>query len=261
MIRRFAREIVIGLSLITLSTVLFLAQIRIFHSTRDTFFYLLQDLAFLPIQVLLVTIVLEQLLILREKQNILRKLRMVISVFFAEAGTDLLKILSEFGSLPAQLRKELIISAEWGNRRFAKAINIFKTHKHRIEVGYERLERLRHFLFAKREFLMTLLENPTLLEHDDFTNLMLAVFHLVDELAHRPDMSGLPESDYRHLAGDVQRAYQLLIIEWLAYMKHLKEDYPYLFSLAIRTNPFDLNASAIVDLNPPPNHREHRGTR
>jgi hypothetical protein len=30
------------------------------------------------------------------------------------------------------------------------------------------------------------------------------------------------------------------------YMQHLKQNYPYLFSLAMRTNPFDANASAIV---------------
>jgi hypothetical protein len=29
-------------------------------------------------------------------------------------------------------------------------------------------------------------------------------------------------------------------------MKHLKTEYPYLFSLAMRTNPFDLEASPIV---------------
>ncbi|MFY9799780.1 MAG: two pore domain potassium channel family protein, partial [Methanoregula sp.] len=30
------------------------------------------------------------------------------------------------------------------------------------------------------------------------------------------------------------------------YMQHLKKKYPYLFSLAMRTNPFDVHASAIV---------------
>lgn len=30
-------------------------------------------------------------------------------------------------------------------------------------------------------------------------------------------------------------------------MKHLKESYPYLFSLAVRTNPFDPAASPVVD--------------
>jgi hypothetical protein len=29
-------------------------------------------------------------------------------------------------------------------------------------------------------------------------------------------------------------------------MKHLKANYPYLFSLAVRTNPFDTNASVIT---------------
>lgn len=246
MLKRFASEIVIGLSLVALSAALFFAQIRIFHSTRDTFFYLLQDLAFVPIQVLLVTIILDQLLILREKQNVLKKLNMVIGVFFIEAGTDLLKLLSEFEPLPEHLRKELLISGEWGNRRFLATINIFRTHQHQIEAGVERLERLRQFLLDKRDFLLTLLENPTLLEHDAFTNLLLAVFHLADELAHRTDITGLPASDYKHLEGDVQRAYQLLIIEWLAYMKHLKDDYPYLFSLAVRTNPFDPGASPTV---------------
>jgi hypothetical protein len=29
-------------------------------------------------------------------------------------------------------------------------------------------------------------------------------------------------------------------------MKHLQSEYPYLFSLAVRTNPFDVHASAPV---------------
>jgi hypothetical protein len=42
------------------------------------------------------------------------------------------------------------------------------------------------------------------------------------------------------------RVYSQLVIEWLVYMLHLKKKYPYLFSLSMRTNPFDTNASAIV---------------
>ena len=53
------------------------------------------------------------------------------------------------------------------------------------------------------------------------------------------DLHRLSPSDREHLAGDVQRGYVLLIKEWLAYMSHLKSRYPYLFSLALRTNPFD----------------------
>jgi hypothetical protein len=41
----------------------------------------------------------------------------------------------------------------------------------------------------------------------------------------------------------MRRSYILLISEWLDYMRHLKENYPYLFSFAMRTNPFDPDAS------------------
>ena len=37
-----------------------------------------------------------------------------------------------------------------------------------------------------------------------------------------------------------------LILEWIRYMEYLKLHYPYLFSLAMRKNPFDESASVIV---------------
>jgi hypothetical protein len=40
--------------------------------------------------------------------------------------------------------------------------------------------------------------------------------------------------------------HSLLISQWVDYMKHLKKNYPYLFSLAIRINPFIPDASAVV---------------
>ncbi len=246
MTKRLKWEIVIGLLLIALSAILFFAQAMIFHRTRDTFFHLLQNLAFLPIEVLLVTIILDRLLAFREKQDVMRKINMVIGTFFNEAGTDLLVFFLEFGPLPASISNELRTSDAWDNNRFASAINIFRAHKYHVDVGPEKLESLKRFLLGKREALLSMLENPSLVEHDSFTDALLAVFHVADELSHRKSMSGLPESDYMHLAGDIQRAYHLLVLEWLYYMKHLKKEYPYLFSLAVRTNPFDASASVIV---------------
>jgi hypothetical protein len=68
------------------------------------------------------------------------------------------------------------------------------------------------------------------------------VFHLTEELAVRKDLMTIPDSDLQHLTNDTKRAYTLFIREWLNYMKHLKDDYPYLFSLAVRTNPFNPDA-------------------
>jgi len=94
--------------------------------------------------------------------------------------------------------------------------------------------------------LLRLWENPNLLEHEDFTGTLRAVFHLKEELLSRDDLEELPETDKAHLAGDINRAYALMVQQWVDYMKHLKDSYPYLFSHAMRTNPFDRNASPIV---------------
>jgi hypothetical protein len=108
------------------------------------------------------------------------------------------------------------------------------------------LEDLKNFLCGKRDFLIRLLENPILLEHTSFTNLLWAIFHLGDELAHRRDLKKIAKKDHEHINGDIKRAYLSLLSEWTNYMTHLKDSYPYLFSLAIRTNPFDPQAKPEV---------------
>lgn len=103
-----------------------------------------------------------------------------------------------------------------------------------------------NLLVGKRNFLVNLFQNPNLLEHESFTDLLWAVFHVTEELESRVDVKKLSDADCKHIAGDIRRAYVLLISEWLNYMKHLRSDYPYLFSLAMRTNPFDPDASPEV---------------
>jgi hypothetical protein len=123
---------------------------------------------------------------------------------------------------------------------------ILHTREFKIDIHKGNLEQMRSFLIGKRSFLLRLLENPNLLEHDEFTELLWAVFHLAEELSHRETVNELPGTDYDHLAGDIKRAYGLLVREWLSYMEHLKGNYPYLFSLAVRTNPFNPRASVEV---------------
>lgn len=236
-------QIVLGVVLIAASVILFAIQIRIFHSTRDTFFYLFQDLAFIPIQVLLVTLILNQMLNVREKLMMLNKLNMVIGTFFSEVGVTLLKSFADVDQNTEKIREELLVNGEWSDRHFAAVARRVRVYDYQIHTTRSELERLRAFLSEKRGFLLGLLENANLLEHETFTELLWAVFHLSEELAVRDDFQNLTEADGSHLAGDIKRAYAILIVEWLAYMRHLKQDYPYLFSFAVRMNPFDLNAS------------------
>jgi len=239
-------QLALGVLLVAISVLLYDMQINIFHSTRDTFFYLFQDLAFIPIQVLLVTLILNQLLNVREKLSMLNKLNMVIGTFFSEVGTTLLKSFAAFDQNTGKIRGELLVKGEWSDQQFAAVTKQVRSHDYQIHTTESDLEELKIFLMGKRKFLLGLLENPNLLEHETFTELLWAVFHLSEELAVREDLQHLMPSDGNHIAGDIRRAYTILIVEWLAYMKHLKQDYPYLFSFAVRMNPFDPNASPTI---------------
>lgn len=243
---RFRWQIFLGLVLVAVSVCLYLAQIMIFHNTRDTFFYFLQDVAFIPIQVLLVTLILNQLLNVREKLAMLNKMNMVIGTFFSEVGTQLLKSFAALDENIGTIRHELVVKNDWQDSTFHEAARRAGSFDHRIRHAGSDLEELKAFLTSKRAFLLSLLENPNLLEHEKFTDMLWAVFHLTEELAVREELRQLPPADENHIAGDIKRAYALLILEWLAYMRHLKRDYPYLFSFAVRTNPFDPTASVIV---------------
>ncbi len=83
-------------------------------------------------------------------------------------------------------------------------------------------------------------------EHESFTDLILALNHLTEEMKARGDLSALPPADVSHLTTDITRVYSQLILEWVKYMEYLKTHYPYLFSLAMRKNPFDPSASVVV---------------
>ena len=94
--------------------------------------------------------------------------------------------------------------------------------------------------------LTGLLSSPLTLSHEAFTELLRAVFHLKEALLHRTGFVELPEADIRHLAGDAGRVYPLLARQWLQHLEYLRKNYPYLFSLAVRTNPFSENSSVVI---------------
>ena len=208
---------------------------------------MLQDLAFVPVQVLLVMLLLDKLLQKKEKEALLNKMNMMIGVFFNEVGTGLISFFVETEKNIQDLRKEMIVSNAWGAKTFEAGKKYLSSHNPDIALNPEVLRRMKEYLLLHRDDMLRMLENPNLLEHDKFTDLLWAVFHLADELQHRASLDGLPESDMNHLKGDAVRAFKLVVTEWLEYMKHLKANYPYLFSIAIRTNPFNTEARIEVE--------------
>jgi len=188
----------------------------------------------------------EMMLNKRQQQLRDQKLNMVIGLFFSEIGT---KLLQDFSRADPKLdlgRKDLIVTGQWSEREFSALRQRLRDYNYTVDTQRIDLEALRTMLGRHKELFLRLLENPVLLENESFAELLRATFHLNDELSHRNDLARLPNSDLAHLAGDMKRVYRLLVHHWLDYVDHLKDHYPYLFSLAMRTNPFDEETTPIV---------------
>ena len=193
-------------------------------------------LAFLPIYVLFTTLLLDGLLTLRESKINNRKKNMIIGVFFTEVGKRLLVLLSVYCNNIPELNKQLIVTDKWTSQDYQEAKELIKNTDFKIGIHCS-IDEVHEFLLAKREFMIQLLQNPNILEDESFTNLLLASFHLSEELVHRTAQGELRETDIHHLAIDVKRIYGQLIYEWLNYLEHLSKNYPFLFSIEARINP------------------------
>lgn len=206
-------------------------------SAKELTIWFLGNLAFLPVYVIIVTMLIERVLKEREREAVMRKLNMVIGVFFSEVGNRLLKELSAYVVSCDDLKHHLLIDGTWKDQEFSAALEYVRNSDIKIESSRCEKHRLKTFMVEKRGFLVSLLENQNLLEHEEFTDLLWAVFHLVEELEARNTFESMPQSDIDHINGDIKRVFGHLSREWVMYMMHLKRDYPYLFSLAVRLNP------------------------
>lgn len=225
------------LTLVVASFLLYGVDYYLIGSAKDLAIGFLGNFAFLPVYVIIVTLMIEQVLKERERQTVMRKLNMVIGVFFSEVGNRLLKELSAYVVSREALKAHLLVSGSWKEAEYLSAQEYLRINDISIDSSRCSLPDLKRLLIEKRSFLVGLLENQNLLEHEEFTDLLWAVFHLVEELEARNSFDAMPHSDIEHINGDIKRVFGHLSQQWLVYMQHLKQDYPYLFSLAVRLNP------------------------
>jgi hypothetical protein len=230
--------IIIAAIFLGTSAVLYLIEYLIFQDIHFLTITLVSALAYLPLEVFLVVVLIERLLARREKVQLMQKLNMVVGGFFSEVGNDLIRDLHDYFGKEKSSHQRFAIDSHWVHSDFMKAMA--SAHELKLESipATTDLEALREFLRRKRPFLLSLLQNPNLLEHDQFTDLLWATTHVAEELEIRTSMPKLPEDDQKHVSIDIERMFGNLMAQWLAYAEHLKSSYPYLFSLVSRTHPF-----------------------
>ena len=227
------------------------SNILVLKDPEHVISYIWTHLGFIPVDILIVAFVLDELISKKEKEAMMEKLDMIMSTFFSEVGNDLISQLSSVNKHKADTSYLESIKS-WDDKDYEnklkeiKNINIPFRADVTSEDREEYLTNIRNLLINKREFIVGLLNNPNLLEKEEFSKLLTAILHLDEELEHRPDLSKVTDVDFNHLNGDMERIYNILIHEWIYYLRYLNKHYPYMIALIIRTNPFDANADAYV---------------
>lgn len=242
--KKYRWQILFGISLVLVSAALYGLHFLIFRDSHHIFIYMQGDLAFVPIQVLMVTLIIEAILSRREKKITSRNLDMVIGVFYHELGARLLVQLQACMTDAREFRRLLEPASmeQWDEMQFKK----MKTEIEMVPSDFACLGKdltdLKEFLDGKRSLLLNLLENPNLAGHDLFANMLWAITHISDELKLRPNIANLHPEDAGHISGDVRRAYGLLLTGWFDYVLHLKRVYPYMYRAALQFGPFGEDA-------------------
>ncbi len=171
--------------------------------------YIWTHLGFIPVDILIVAFLLDEIIERKEKEAMLEKLDMLMSTFFSELGNDLIGQLSAVNKYDADT-KSLKSIKNWDEKDFDAKLDELKNASLDFQANIapeereEFLENLRTLLVGKREFIINLINNPNLLEKEEFTGLINAILHLDEELEHRTDFALVNDADFGHLNGDMQ---------------------------------------------------------
>ena len=251
MSKRLSWKVKFSIVMILLIIIIYGSNYLVLGDGEHIISYVWTHLGFIPVDILLVAFLLDEIIEKKEKEAMLEKLDMLMSTFFSEVGNELISQLSTVNKYKTNTENLKSIK-DWDEKDFDNKLAELKSSTVDFsaqvapEDREEFLENLRTLLVSKREFIINLINNPNLLEKDEFTGLINAILHLDEELEHRKDLALVNDADFGHLNGDMQRVYDKLIHEWVYYLKYLYKHYPYMIALIIRTNPFDENAEVYV---------------
>ncbi|MFC1846505.1 potassium channel family protein [Chloroflexota bacterium] len=188
-----------------------------------------------------------QLLVQRRQEGLrMQRIHTLIGLFFSELGNELLDFCILFDPQIDILRQSMVTDNDLVDDSLVELKKKLKSHVYKIDTNSIDIKQVKELLVPRGDLVVGLLENSSLNEHESFTRLLRAIFHLREELIVRKVISNLPAPDIEHLASDLNRIYPMLTIHWISYIHYLKSNYPYLYSLAVRINPFNPKSSAVI---------------
>ncbi len=203
-------------------------------------FLLLHEIALMPLEFVVVTLGLEQIMELTHKRENQAKISMIESVFFSESGSDMLRYLvsCDADKDVDELRNVMDVQSDWTGKQIKRARTAVKNITYEVDPSKIDFFGLHYHLSTRHSYFLKVIENPALSGHEHFTELLLHIYHLWEELEYRTDLYNLPEEERVYLCDSVNAVYRELAIEWMQNATDLLLHQPERLQHVIRTNPF-----------------------
>ena len=184
----------------------------------------------------------EMLIARREQRTRGRKINIMVGVFFTNMGAELLRRLAAMDRAADDLRAAMDVQQGWTDNDYRRAEAAALAHQPDPDLAPEVLDDLSTFLTGHGDFLLRLLENPQVTDHERFTDLLWSILHLKEDLELRDKDAAIDPADAVQLKADLRRVYVRLLAAWLSCMRYLARNLDYLFRLSARQNPFSGDA-------------------
>ena len=220
----------IAAGLISLSSLLYAMDYLIIGDFSGVTKYVAHHIAFLPIHALVLGILIEEILVWREKREQKRKLNLFLGIFFRQMGVDFYVAMVDLVKNRDELDELIVVDKHWDHHRFSKAHTAVQNFNYKMDSDPEKLGNVFSILHEREKEIMDMTRNPNLWDFEELYRALVALFHLIEESRFRGQERQLIPGVREHLAQDVGKALKMLLSLWLHYLEFLKVTHPVLFS-------------------------------
>ena len=186
MSKRLSWKVKFSIVMVLLIIIIYGSNYLVLGDAEHIISYIWTHLGFIPVDILVVAFLLDEIIEKKEKEAMLEKLDMLMSTFFSEVGNELITQLSTANKYKASTENLKSIK-DWDEKDFDNKLDELKgaSLDFQADIPAEKreefLETLGNLLASKREFIINMINNPNLLEKEEFTELVNAILHLDEE--------------------------------------------------------------------------------
>ncbi len=230
------RQIVI--LLICASVIMYAVHFLIFKNFHHIAIFFVHDIAFMPLEVILVTLFFDRIIDKAHEEENQSKLSIIETLFFNESGGHMLQYLTSFDPHSDQLAGILDVNMSWKSSDYLNARKQLKNYSFQLDVQKVDFFGLHYHLNERHAYYRNILENPALTQSSEFTELVMKIYLMWEELDCRTDLYNLDLTEKHYLGELLTEIYEELVEYWLDNAhNHSIHNRPRLHRL-IETSPF-----------------------